>query len=159
MILRGPGFTGGDVRRELVSLIDLPPTILNAAAPPEDNRLCPQRNMRGRPLHELVSGGVQDWPEEVFLQISESQCGRAIRTAKWKYSVRAPQKTGSDPDSDVYEEDFLYDLESDPHERNNLIANPDYSGIRKDLARTLKRRMVEAGEAEPEIRESAKEVS
>jgi arylsulfatase A-like enzyme len=155
MILRGPGFTGGDVRRELVSLIDLPPTILNAAAPPPDNRLCPQRNMRGRPLQELVSEGVRDWPEEVFLQISESHCGRAIRTAKWKYSVRAPQKSGSDPQSDVYEEDFLYDLEADPHERNNLVAHPEYGPIRKELARTLKRRMVEAGEAEPEIREGA----
>lgn len=151
MIIRGPGFIGGHVRRELVSLIDLPPTILNAAAPPEDTRLCPQRNMRGRPLHELVSGAVRDWPDEVFLQISESQCGRAIRTPQWKYSVRAPHRSGADTSSDVYVEDFLYDLSADPHEKTNLITHPDYVEVRKNLARALKRRMVKAGEAEPAI--------
>ncbi len=152
MILHGPGFTGGRVIRELVSLVDLPPTILDAAASPADDRLCPRRIMRGRPLQQLVSGAAGDWPDEIFLQISESQCGRAIRTPGWKYSVRAPRRTGNDPGSDVYIEDFLYDLNADPHEKNNLVSDPDYEEIRKDLARTLKRRMVEAGEAEPEIR-------
>jgi arylsulfatase A-like enzyme len=153
MILHGPGFTGGAVCREMASLIDLPPTILNAAMPPVDDRLCPLRIMRGRPLQQLISGKARDWPEEVFLQISESQCGRAIRTPSWKYSVRAPHKAGSDPSSDVYVEDFLYDLEADPHERNNLVADPDFRDIRKELALKLKRRMVEAGEGEPEIQE------
>jgi arylsulfatase A-like enzyme len=153
MVLHGPGFTGGDVRRELVSLLHLPPTILNAAAPPTDDRLCPQRIMRERPLQELVSGTAQDWPDEVFVQISESHCGRAVRTRKWKYSVRAPQKSGDEPSSDVYVEDFLYDLEADPHERNNLVADPAFRGIRRELAATLKRRMIQAGEAEPVILE------
>lgn len=153
MILHGPGFTGGKVvADELVSLIDLPPTILNAAAPPADQRLCPQRIMRGRPLQELAAGNALDWPGEVFLQISESQCGRAIRTKKWKYSVRAPDKTGLDPSSDVYLEDFLYDLEADPHERNNRVADPELAMVRETLRETLRRRMKEAGEAEPEIR-------
>jgi arylsulfatase A-like enzyme len=109
-------------------------------------------SMRGRPLHELVEGTAKDWPEEVFLQISESHCGRAIRTEKWKYSVRAPGKKGSDPDSDLYVEDYLYDLESDPHERNNLVSEPAYKTIRAELAEILKRRMVQAGEEKPEIR-------
>jgi len=159
MILHGPGFTGGAVRREMVSLIDLPPTILNAAMPPVDDRLCPLRIMRGRPLQQLVSERARDWPEEVFLQISESQCGRAIRTQKWKYSIRAPHKSGSDPSSDDYVEDFLYDLEADPHERNNLVADPDFRDIRKTLARKLKQRMVEAGEGEPEIQEKTEAIS
>ena len=152
MILHGPGFDGGEVRRDLVSLIDLPPTILNAAAPPTDDRLCPQQTMRGRALQELVSDNAPDWPEEVFLQISEDHCGRAIRTQKWKYSVRAPEKTGQDADSDIYVEDFLYDLEADPHERNNLVADPSLAPVRAELEETLKRRMVEAGEKAPEIK-------
>jgi len=159
MILHGPCFTGGHVMRELVSLIDLPPTLLNAAWRPEDGRLCPARIMRGRPLQELVSGKARDWPREVFLQISESQCGRAIRTQRWKYSVCAPDRSGADPSSDVYDEEFLYDLDADPHERNNLVADPEYGEIRKDLARTLKRRMVEAGEAEPILRERTEIIS
>ncbi len=89
----------------------------------------------------------------MFLQISESHCGRAIRTQKWKYSVRAPgEKSWKETESsDMYVEDFLYDLEADPHERNNLVADPRLAGVRAELAETLKRRMVAVGEAEPEI--------
>jgi arylsulfatase A-like enzyme len=107
--------------------------------------------MRGRALQQLVDGRAEDWPAEVFLQISESQCGRAIRTARWKYSVRAPHRTGADPDSPVYVEDCLYDLLADPHERNNLNTSPEHTEVRAELAATLKRRMVAAGEAAPAI--------
>ena len=88
MIASGPGFSGGKVVNELVSLIDLPPTILN------EGGIETPAYMRGRPLQELVKGEATDWPEEVFLQIGESQVGRAVRTKKWKYSVRAPGKGG-----------------------------------------------------------------
>ena len=148
MVIHGPGFTGGQVIDELVSLIDLPPTVLAAGG------LETPASMRGRALQVLAGGTATDeklWPEEVFLQISESHCGRAIRTKKWKYSVRAPEKKGSDPDSDVYIEDFLYDLEFDPHERNNLVSEPAHKNIRAELAARLKKRMTQAGEREPEI--------
>jgi len=145
LIVHGPGFEGGKVVTDLVSLIDLPPTILTAAG------LTPPNYMRGRPLQDLVAGNPVDWPKEVFLQISESHCGRGIRTRRWKYSVRAPDKAGKDPGSDVYVEDFLYDLEKDPHERCNLVASPDHAEIRKALAERLRQRMVEAGETEPAI--------
>ncbi len=145
MIACGPGFEGGKVVEELVSLIDLPPTVLSAGG------VKPPAYMRGRPLQGLVDGTAKDWPEEVFVQISESHVGRAIRTKKWKYSVLAPGKKGGDPDSDVYVEDFLYDLEADPHERHNLVADPAYADVRAGLAETLKRRMIQAGEKKPVI--------
>jgi arylsulfatase A-like enzyme len=115
--------------------------------------ITPPATMRGHALQQLLAGHPAQWPEEVFLQISESQCGRALRTRKWKYSVRAPGAMGSAPSSAVYDEDFLYDLEADPHEQTNLVADPGFRGIRAELAQTLKRRMVQAGEPEPEIRE------
>jgi len=145
MIAAGPGFSGGKVFDPLVSLIDLPPTILRAAG------ITPPAHMRGRPLQELIEGHGTDWPEEVLIQISESHCGRAIRTQKWKYSVRAPDKTGQEPDSDLYVEDFLYDLEHDPHERDNLVTDPGHVQVRRALAKALKRRMIEIGEQEPTI--------
>ena len=145
MIVNGSGFEKGGFLDDMASLMDLPPTILTAAG------VTPPDYMRGRALQDLVSGDKRNWPEEVFLQISESQCGRAIRTRKWKYSVRAPEKQGGDPDSDVYVEDYLYDLDVDPHERNNLISNLDLKEVRGMLSEVLKRRMAEAGEAEPRI--------
>ncbi len=150
LIACGPGWRGGKVVRELVSLIDLPPTVVAAGG------LRPPSGMRGRPLQGLVDGTARDWPQEVFAQISESQVGRCIRTARWKYSVRAPEgKVRDDGCSDVYIEDFLYDLASDPHEQKNLVADPAYADTRQELAATLKRRMVEAGEDEPAIRPPA----
>lgn len=145
MIAYGPGFKGGKVITELVSLIDIAPTILTAGGVQVPGY------MRGRPLQQLVDGTARDWLQEVFIQISESHCGRAIRTNRWKYSVRAPGKGGNVPDSDVYVEDFLYDLENDPHERTNLVEDSEYINVRAELAEILKRRMVEAGEKEPEI--------
>jgi arylsulfatase A-like enzyme len=146
MIACGPGFSGGGVASDLASLIDIPPTILTAggAAVPD--------SMRGRALQEVASGNADDWPQEVFLQISESQVGRAIRTAKWKYSVSAPDLPGWEAAaSDRYVEEFLYDLDADPHERNNLVREQHLAEVRADLSARLKARMVAAGEAEPEI--------
>lgn len=146
MVACGPGFSGGKVVRELASLIDLPPTLLAAAG------ATPPAAMRGKPLQRVLSGQTSDWPSEVFVQISESQVGRAIRTRRWKYSVQAPEKHGgTDPGSDVYVEDFLYDLSKDPHEQTNLVRDPALKATRRALAAILKRRMVEAGEAVPEI--------
>jgi hypothetical protein len=54
-------------------------------------------------------------------------------------------------DSGSYVEDCLYDLAGDPYERNNLVSDPRYSDLRAELSATLRRRMVMAGEAKPEI--------
>ncbi|MBD3183962.1 sulfatase-like hydrolase/transferase [Candidatus Poribacteria bacterium] len=146
MVICGPGFTGGKVVDDMVSLIDLPPTIMTAGG------LDKPGTMKGNPLQGLLDDTAQDWPDDVFLQISESQCGRAIRTKNWKYSVRAPHKKGSDPNSELYIEDYLYDLDADPHERNNLVADPAYRDIRLEMEERLKKCMVKAGEEIPEIR-------
>jgi uncharacterized sulfatase len=145
MVACGPGFKGGKVVDSMISLLDTPATVLKAAG------LDVPDSFGGRPLQDAVNG-TPDWPEEVFIQISESQVGRAIRTKKWKYSVRATDKNGwEDPDAEVYTEDFLYDLDNDPHERNNLVRDPAFGEIRKKLAECLKKRMVKAGEKEPLI--------
>ena len=146
--ISGPGFQQGRRVRELVSLVDLPPTLLDAAGIP-----VPQA-MQGRSLVPLVqSGGDPDWPQEVFVQISESQVGRAIRTDRWKYSVSAPDKhPNRDAGSDDYVEEFLYDLQADPYELHNLVGVDAFRGIADQLKAQLIARMVEAGETAPAIR-------
>jgi uncharacterized sulfatase len=54
-------------------------------------------------------------------------------------------------DSDEYEEEFLYDLENDPNELNNLVADEAYAPVREELKALLLRKMEEAGEARPRI--------
>lgn len=146
MIAYGSGFPEGVTVEEMVSLIDVAPTVLAAAGIPTP------ADMKGRPLQDVANGRDKNWPEEAFVQISETQVGRAIRTKKWKYSVKAPGKRGGwDPRSDMYMEQFLYDLDNDPHERNNLVSDPDYQKVREEMAERLKKRMAQAGEKVPEI--------
>jgi uncharacterized sulfatase len=146
MVVYGPGFKGGKVVDELVSLIDLPPTVLKAGG------VDAPEFMRGKALQQLAEGNAQDWPEEVFMQISEAQVGRAIRTDKWKYAVWAQDLESNDvPGADCYEEAFLYDLENDYFEKNNLVRDPEYAAVREELCERLKRKMAEAGEDIPEI--------
>ena len=142
----GPGFDGGGRVEELVSLIDLPPTLLDAAG------LKVPEEMEGRSILPLLRGDASGWPEEVFFQISESQVGRGVRTRRWKYGVDAPGKDGRrDPGSSRYVEQYLYDLQADPHELRNLAGSDSHRDVAEDMKARLARRMVAAGEAAPEI--------
>jgi arylsulfatase A-like enzyme len=143
---QGPGFDGGGMVHQLVSLIDLPPTLLDAAGieiPAE---------MQGRSILPLVRGDTADWPDDVFIQISESQVGRAVRTRRWKYSVSAPEGNGwLDSCSNAYTEEFLYDLQADPYELNNLIGWDSHAEVVEVLRARLFQHMADAGEAVPTI--------
>ncbi|HYH12156.1 MAG TPA: sulfatase-like hydrolase/transferase [Thermomicrobiales bacterium] len=146
-VLTGPGFTGGGEVRELVSLIDLPPTLLDAAGIEVPEKL------PGRSLLDLVQRRCgDDWPDDVYIQISESHTGRAIRTRRWKYGVAAPDVTSPrEPYSDTYGEMELYDLVADPHELNNLVHEASHEALCDALRARLLRRMREVGEPPAEI--------
>ena len=144
--LCGPGFDGGGQITDLISLVDLPSTLLDAAGVPIPT------GMHGRSLLPLVKKQVTDWPEEVFIQVSEAQVGRAVRTHRWKYAVCAPDKNPTnDPGSSQYEEEFLYDLEYDPHEMRNLIGLESHRAVADVMQQRLLRRMAQAGESIPTI--------
>ncbi len=144
-VMHLPGLDGRRVS-ELVSLVDLPPTLLDAAGLPVP---C---HMQGRSLVPLLRGHAADWPSEVFIQISESQVGRAVRTQRWKYAVVAPDKEGwRDAGATHYVEEFLYDLQSDPYELTNLVGLDSHREVANVLRERLLRRMQQAGEPAPEI--------
>ncbi|MFD0681387.1 MULTISPECIES: sulfatase-like hydrolase/transferase [unclassified Paenibacillus] len=141
--ITGPGFWGGRQLQELVSLIDLPPTLLDAAGIPVP------ADMQGR---SLLTMDKSPWPEEVIVQISESQVGRAVRTKRWKYGVTAPEKNSfTDAGSDRYQEAYLYDLKSDPYELTNLIGLDSHREAADRMKQRLIRRMQETGENTPVI--------
>ncbi len=145
LVICGPGFEGGKVIDEVVSLLDLPATILDCVG------ISVPADFQRHSLKPLVDGTAKDWPKAVFMQISESQVGRAICTNDWKYSVRADADGWNDSCADVYYEDYLYDLHADPHERNNLVDDPAYADERAKLAQILKHEMALAHEKEPTI--------
>ena len=148
-VISGPGFDGGGQLAELVSLVDLPPTLLDAGGLPIPAA------MEGRSILPLVRRQATEWPQEVFVQISESQVARAIRTQRWKYCVNAPDGVGwRDAGSDRYVEEALYDLHADPYELENLAGVDAFRAVADELRERLIARMVAAGEAAPLIEDA-----
>jgi arylsulfatase A-like enzyme len=83
----------------------------------------------------------------VYVQISESQVGRAIRTDRWKYAVRAEDADGwHDDRAATYRETELYDLTADPYELTNLAGRPSHREIADGLRDRLLARLAETGE-------------
>ena len=142
MALTGGPFTGGGRLRQMVSLVDIAPTLLEACGipVPEDRQ--------GHSFLPSLRNPQEKGPEEIFIQISESQVGRAVRTKRWKYSVEAPDKDPiQDSCSDHYVETFLYDLEHDPWEQHNLIHSAAHEPVCQVMRERLLRCMQNAGEA------------
>lgn len=145
-VLTGPGFDGGGRVTRPVTTVDLPPTLLDAAGLPVP------AEMQGRSVLPLLRGDTAGWPEEAYVQISESQVGRAVRTGRWLYAVRAPGVDGwAQAGADRYAEDCLYDLRADPDQLTNLIHSAAHRPVADVLRGRLLRRMAEAGEPEPVI--------
>ncbi len=137
LVMRGGDFKGGYIDNRMVSLIDLPATVLAAA---------------DIDIPDFFRGfDLADDDEErdcVYIQISESQCGRAVRTKEYKYSVSAPTYAAgmTMSASPVYIEEYLYDLKNDPNELRNLIKSPQYKLVRKKMQKMLLNEMEKAGE-------------
>lgn len=140
LIALGPGFDRGRRARELVSLLDVPATVLDLAGLPVPERLA------GRSLVPLGAGPADDWRAEVYVQISESCCARALRTERWKYGVTALGAPGSQPTADAYTETHLYDLAADPHELHNLVGRRELRPVADDLKARLLRCLAAAEE-------------
>ncbi|MBW9115721.1 sulfatase-like hydrolase/transferase [Rhizobium cauense] len=138
----GPGFMNRGPYEGLVSLIDLPPTLLAAAGVEVPSE------MQGQSVFNRTA--LPD--DSVLVQISEHHVGRALRTNRWKYEVGAPALSGwNDMSSPVYVETHLYDLDNDPYELDNLCGKKDYEEVRAGLRHQLLRRLVDAGEPLPTI--------
>ena len=146
LVTAGGAYQGGKEVEELVSTESLPKTILAIAGVDVGDA------MIGENLLDVVCGKTDNRPDEVFSQISESRVGRCIRTRYYLYSVYAPDKDGGAcAASDLYADDFLYDLRTDPYELNNLIHDPAYDKVRLELREKLLGWIEKAEHSRPRI--------
>ncbi len=117
-----PGHIASDRRRELVSLIDLAPTLLDLATdgnPPEV-----PGPLEGRSLMTLMNGGAADWDDQVISEFT----GEGV-TAPCRMVRRGPHKyiyTHGEPP-------LLYDLDADPLELENIAGEPQLSDVEAGL--------------------------
>ena len=132
LVMAGGPCRGGRTVEELVSTASLPKTILALAGVDVGGA------MIGENLLDVVEKKSDNRPNEIFAQISESRVGRCIRTARYTYSVYAPGVNGGEAAaSDRYADDFLYDMEQDPHQLNNVVTDPAYAQVKAELRARL----------------------
>ena len=132
LVIAGGPYRGGRTVEELVSTASLPKTILALAGVDVGGA------MIGENLLDVVEKKADNRPNEIFAQISESRVGRCIRTARYTYSVYAPGVNGgAAAASDRYADDFLYDMEQDPHQLNNVVTDPAYAQVKAELRARL----------------------
>jgi N-sulfoglucosamine sulfohydrolase len=156
LIMRGPGgFLGGKVVDELVSQVDLYPTICELAGidAPDFTQGCS--------LLPMMRGAAPAARDAVFTELTYHAAydpQRAIRTPRWKY-VRhfddygkpvlpniddSPSKSlfieAGWGDREVPREE-LFDIVLDPEEGNNLAGDEAFEPVRRELAERLERQM------------------
>lgn len=137
MAVRYPGaIAPGQTSDDLVGSIDLPATILDAAGAEFE------REIDGRSLMPLVSGGQADWREDLMCETHghcDGHVARLIVTDKYKYIANR---------GDL---DELYDLQADPYEMTNLIDHPDHQEVVADMKRRLSRWQSTTGDKETDL--------
>jgi arylsulfatase A-like enzyme len=156
LIVAGPGVEHSCVRKELVSNVDLVPTLLELLSIP-----IPE-NIQGRSFLPLLKGQPYQPREQVFAEKTYHTYYdpmRAVRTEDWKLIANfehAPwQETSPDyqcnaksyveiskaltePEHDMYHPPFeLYNLKDDPFEQRNLADSPDVRATRDKLITAL----------------------
>jgi arylsulfatase A-like enzyme len=147
LIIEGPRFEGAQEISELVGIINIAPTLLEAAgvAVPE--------GMKGPSFLPLLKGATarQAWPNKQLVQISESMTGRAIRTPEWTYCVVDISGATDTPAAATYREYQIYDQRADPSELVNLAGRQEYRAKADELRAELVKLLAAAGETSPEI--------
>jgi arylsulfatase A-like enzyme len=146
LVFAGPGMEAGATRDELVSLLDLAPTLIDCAGAdlPE--------SMLGRSLKSGSSAKANAADTATYIQLSQAICGRAIRTEEWIYCAFDPKVVHGEAEfSQSYEDFALYSLTGDPYQVVNLIGRPEYKNICDELRRRLKEMIVANHEPEPAI--------
>jgi N-acetylglucosamine-6-sulfatase len=120
IVARYPDLTKGPrMIDQQVLTIDMAPSLLELCSAP------PLPDIEGQSWVKLVRSGDPTWRKSWFYEYNyEKQFPytpnvRGVRTDRWKY-IHYPHGDSS-PDRHMAE---LYDLQSDPDERKNLIADP-----------------------------------
>ena len=106
---------------------------------------------QGKSWKKLLAEGDPDWRTSWYyeynyeVQFPYTPNVRAIRTDEWKY-IRYPHGAGS-PDRHMAE---LYNLKTDPEERNNLVTDKKYGRLIKKLSAELDSLIKEANRDKPD---------
>lgn len=145
LIVRWPGMTPPGVRRdEMVSVLDLPSTFLDAAGVPVPE------DMQGQSLEPLLRGSTpDDWRTSFYFHYYEYPGPHSVRKHYGVVTDRYKLFHFYEPDLDYW---TLIDREKDPAEMTNVYGDPAYEETQEELsvelARLRKELQVPAEEAD-----------
>jgi N-sulfoglucosamine sulfohydrolase len=144
------GVAGGRVVTELISNVDVTPSLLEGLG------VTPPSNLQGQSFWSLLQAVPYTARREVFAEKTFHtyyEPMRAIRTPRHKLIVNLEVSTSVDVPADVRESPIyplmraqldavrspveLYDLSEDPWEQHNLAGHPSVASVQADLGRRL----------------------
>ena len=124
----------------LVEMIDLAPTLLEAAGIPA------AQGMQGRSLTPLLTGQTTQHRDSVFMEYINANFTYpttpmiySLRTDKWKLNFCQQDQWGE-----------LYDLRNDPEEFNNVYTNSHHTDAREQMMHSLMTRLLASIDPIPE---------
>ena len=156
LLLSVPGSVQGQRSGRLVELVDLFPTLVEAAGLPAlpacPALAAPALCTEGLSLLPLLADpDTQDWKEAVFWQYGRGglhpgtnihrRMGYSLRTARYRYTEWVPlllDQTSYTADWDKVRAAELYDLQMDPGENTNLASHPHYTSAARQLSTRLR---------------------
>lgn len=118
LVMRGPGIPAGQRFDQIVSLIDLAPTLVELTG--NGSFAC-----EGRSFAPLLRDPGAPWNDEAFAECHGQRFFYTQRTLwrdRYKYVFNG------------FDEDELYDLAEDPHELRNLAGDSAYRPILESMA-------------------------
>src|SRR6185312_5598659 len=88
LIFEGPGFNRGAKIPEMVSHVDIAPSLLSTLG------LNVPSSMQGRNFLPLLDRKTDGWVDEAYFEMSEFITGRGLRTPQYTYAVATPKAPG-----------------------------------------------------------------
>lgn len=117
LVMKHPGrLPEGQIRNEFINQVDLFPTLLEYIGHCDTS----VEHSPGRSFEGVLAGKHVLWENVAFFEFVTA---RVIRTERWKYEKQFMAD----------ERNTLYDLVNDPDEKENLIDDPRFSGVRNAL--------------------------
>lgn len=143
LIIAVPGLSSaGKTCIRPVELVDIYPTLAALT------RLTPPADLDGISLVPLLNNPASDWEHPAYTQVQRGTFpGHSVRTSLWRYTEWDFGRKGAE----------LYNESTDPQELNNLIANPAYADVVRQMKELLKKAHpvpVEGGKAKEDTRKT-----